>query len=721
MTGPTARDVVSLRRRLHAAGFMPLPLIGKKCLIEGWSDHQDTNAGEIEVWAKLYPTADNTGILCRDVPTLDIDILNVEAAEAVEDLVRDRFEGGGHVLIRIGKPPKRAIPFRCAAPFKKIAISLVAPNTGGGQKLEFLGDGQQVAVAGVHPDTGQAYRWHGGELGTVRREDLPEIDAAEAQQLIEAAADLLCREHGYTRTAPRPRSNGNAAPNAAGSADWGYLVANIREGRELHDSLRDLAAKMIAAGMDAGAAVNFLRGIMDEAGIPHDTRWKQRYDDIPRLVGTAEAKLNSTDAQGGISEEHFYSYMPQHTYLYVPTREMWPAGSVNSQLSPVTVPAGKDKTRIISASEHLDKTRHVEQATWAPGHPMLIKGRLVAEGGWISQKGASCFNLYRPPELVVGNAGDVARWLDHVRRVYPGEADHIIRWLAHRVQRPHEKINHALVLGGAQGIGKDTLIEPVKAAIGPWNFSEVSPQQLLGRFNGFLKSVILRVSEARDLGDVNRFAFYEHLKPFTAAPPDVLRVDEKHLREHSIFNVVGVILTTNYKTSGIYLPADDRRHFVAWSTLSKDNFDAAYFPDLWNWYRHGGIENVAAYLATLDLSDFDPKAPPLKTPAFWDIVDANRAPEDAELADVLDRMGNPDVVTVAEVILETSDESFADWLRDRKNRRLIPHRFEQVGYVPVRNDGAGDGLWKVRGKRQVVYAKAELSLADQVRAVREMT
>ena len=233
--------------------------------------------------------------------------------------------------------------------------------------------------------------------------------------------------------------------------------------------------------------------------------------------------------------------------------------------------------------------------------------------------------------------------------------------------------------------------------------------------------MILRVSEARDLGDVNRFAFYEHLKPFTAAPPDVLRVDEKHLREHSIFNVVGVILTTNYKTSGIYLPADDRRHFVAWSTLSKDNFDAAYFPDLWNWYRHGGIENVAAYLATLDLSDFDPKAPPLKTPAFWDIVDANRAPEDAELADVLDRMGNPDVVTVAEVILETSDESFADWLRDRKNRRLIPHRFEQVGYVPVRNDGAGDGLWKVRGKRQVVYAKAELSLADQVRAVREMT
>ena len=64
---------------------------------------------------------------------------------------------------------------------------------------------------------------------------------------------------------------------------------------------------------------------------------------------------------------------------------------------------------------------------------------------------------------------------------------HILKWLAHRVQRPAEKINHALVLGGAQGIGKDTMLEPVKRAIGPWNFSEVSPQHMLGRFNGFLK------------------------------------------------------------------------------------------------------------------------------------------------------------------------------------------------------------------------------------------
>jgi hypothetical protein len=37
----------------------------------------------------------------------------------------------------------------------------------------------------------------------------------------------------------------------------------------------------------------------------------------------------------------------------------------------------------------------------------------------------------------------------------------------------------------------------------------------------------LRINEARDLGDFDRFKFYDHMKAYCAAPPDVLRVDEK--------------------------------------------------------------------------------------------------------------------------------------------------------------------------------------------------
>jgi Family of unknown function (DUF5906) len=270
-----------------------------------------------------------------------------------------------------------------------------------------------------------------------------------------------------------------------------------------------------------------------------------------------------------VALEDFYAYLPGHTCIFTPTREMWPASSVNSRIPPVEVPM---REKPIPAASRLDSNRAVEQMTWAPGKPMEIRDRLIADGGWIERKGCTTFNLYRPP-TIKPKPGDAAPWVDHVKYVFDDDASHIINWLAHRVQRPDQKINHALVLGGPQGIGKDTLIEPVKQAVGPWNCAEVSPQQMLGRFNGFIKSVILRVSEARDLGDTDRFGFYEHMKAYTAAPPDVLRVDEKHMREHAVLNVCGVIITTNNKDS-LHLPSDDRRHFVAWSPRKKDDFFA---------------------------------------------------------------------------------------------------------------------------------------------------
>jgi hypothetical protein len=351
---------------------------------------------------------------------------------------------------------------------------------------------------------------------------------------------------------------------------------------------------------------------------------------------------------------------------------------------------------------------------------LLICDRLISDGGWIERPKVTCLNLYRPPTVKPGNAAEAGRWREHIAKVFGEEdTDHIVKFLAHRVQRPQEKINHALVLGGLQGIGKDTILEPAKHSVGPWNFSEVSPHHLLGRFNGFLKSVILRVSEARDLGDVNRYQFYDHMKSYTAAPPDVLRVDEKHLREHSILNCCGVIITTNHKADGIYLPADDRRHFVAWSDLTKDDFAPVYWNDLWGWYADGGIRNVAAYLAELDLSGFDPKSPPKKTQAFLDIVDANRAPEDAELADALDQLGNPAATTIG-MISSKATGSFYEWINDRKNRRASPHRFEQCGYVPVRNDAATDGYYVIGGRRQAVYGRAELSASERFKAAGEL-
>ena len=454
-----------------------------------------------------------------------------------------------------------------------------------------------------------------------------------------------------------------------------------------------------ASGRPTGAPPQAQLPELEESAYPKRAR--------PRRSGAHTAPGTGT-TKSAVKVSDFFAYMPTHQYIYVPTRELWPAASVNAR-----VPMDG-----IKASAWMDRYRAVDQMTWAPGLPVIVEDRLVSGGGWIARKGARVFNLYMPPIPVTGDPEKAIPWLTHIRRVYPGDAEHIIRWLAHRVQKPGEKINHALLLGGKQGIGKDTILVPVSRAIGPWNLADVSPSQLTGRFTGFLKSVILRVSEGRDLGDVDRYAFYEHLKVFAAAPPDVIRVDEKYIREHAVFNTTSVIITTNHKGTGMYLPSDDRRHYVAWSALSKEDFTTSYWNRLWEWYQDEGLEHVAAYLASLDISQFDAKAPPPKTRAFWEIVDANRTPEESELADVLDTLGNPSVITL-ETLVSRAPHAFKEWLQDRRSRRQIPNRLESAGYTPMRNSAAEDGLWKINGRRQALYVRSELPAELKLYTVQE--
>src|SRR5262245_2064996 len=153
-------NVTALRLHLRKAGFHPLPLEGKAPRMPGWQRKFDTTKDEIRLWPKTWHLAQNTGVLAKFAPAIDIDI-TIE--EAVEALAREFFEERGDVHVRYGKPPKRLIPLRTNEPFAKLSRVFTAPN-GEQQKIEILGDGQQYVVDGTHPETRQPYRWHGGDL-----------------------------------------------------------------------------------------------------------------------------------------------------------------------------------------------------------------------------------------------------------------------------------------------------------------------------------------------------------------------------------------------------------------------------------------------------------------------------------------------------------------------------------------------------------------------------
>lgn len=413
----------------------------------------------------------------------------------------------------------------------------------------------------------------------------------------------------------------------------------------------------------------------------------------------------------------FYAYLPAHQYLHRPTRAFWPAASVDGHLA--------SKIDGKKVTTWLDRFRAVQQATWHPAHGELLKDLVVADGGFVPRPGALVYNRYRPPIIKPSDAS-AQPWLDHLHAIYPGEAEHLVKWFAHRIQRPGEKINHALVLGGSQGIGKDSLLEPVRRGVGAWNWQDIDPKKLTAAFNPFVESVVLRINEARDLGDLDRFAFYDHSKTYIAAPPDVLMCNNKHAKEYPVFNVMGVILTTNHKTNGIYLPLDDRRHFVAWSESNKEDFADDYWPGYWQWLNTGGDAAVVGYLQAVDLADFNPKAPPPKTEAFFAIVQANANPDDVALANLTLQADGSKLPAVtldllAAAAMDRDEVELMAVLTDPRNRRRIPHMLERAGYVSVRNPDAADGLWKVGSRRQVVYCESGQSLAERVKNARNLT
>jgi hypothetical protein len=97
-----------------------------------------------------------------------------------------------------------------------------------------------------------------------------------------------------------------------------------------------------------------------------------------------------------------------------------------------------------------------------------------------------------------------------------------------------------------------------------------------------------------------------------------------------------------------------------------------------------------------------------------DVLDALRDPTTNEL---------PEAVIISELVTAAEQiraAEFAEWLKDRKNRRLIPQRLADCDYIPVRNPDATDELWRVDGRRQAVYCLRNLSFSTQVRAVRKL-
>ena len=337
-------------------------------------------------------------------------------------------------------------------------------------------------------------------------------------------------------------------------------------------------------------------------------------DEAAKVIAEVERKeVGRVDKAGWY--ERFAYIVEDDAYFDMDARTEISRGSFNAIFRHVNCKSihvtGKSARRI-EASVCYDENRSAANAR-------LLRGVTYAagDGVLVSRDGDVYGNRWRDarPDLTGVGAGDVSRWLDHCRTLIPDEAElnHCLDVMAFKLQNPRIKINHAILHGGDEGSGKDTMWAPfIWSVCGPGlkNRGLVDNDGLNSQWGYALESEILILNELKEPEASQRRALANKMKPIIAAPPETLPINRKGLHPYDMVNRMMVLAFTNDPVP-ISISSGDRRWFCIWSAAGR--MDAKDAVKLWTWYKHGGFETIARWLADRDVSAFNPSAPPMWT------------------------------------------------------------------------------------------------------------
>ena len=288
--------------------------------------------------------------------------------------------------------------------------------------------------------------------------------------------------------------------------------------------------------------------------------------------------------------------------------------------------------RRIEASTCFDENRQDSGArtlvgvTYAAGESVLV-----------ARDGDVYGNRWRDARPEVTPGGDITPWLAHCATLVPedSEREHLYNVMAYKVQHPEVKINHAVLHGGEQGCGKDTMWAPlIWAVCGPGlkNRGLLDNDTLGSQWGYQLECEILIINELKEPEAAARRALANKLKPIIAAPPEMLPVNRKGLHPYDMVNRAFVLAFSNDPVP-ISIDSQDRRWFCVWSRAPRMDADKAR--ELWDWYRNGGFAAIAGWLHARDVSTFNPAAAPAWTEFKANLIEHGMSMAESYLVDMI--------------------------------------------------------------------------------------
>jgi hypothetical protein len=328
------------------------------------------------------------------------------------------------------------------------------------------------------------------------------------------------------------------------------------------------------------------------------------------------------------------------------------------------------------------------------------------------------FNFWRSTThgKLMATAAQVGPWLDHVEFVMgsPFERERFIKWCAFVAQHPECKPNWHFLVMSLQGVGKDTLVQPVKLAVGDDNWKETLIFRLASDFNTVVETKLLIVGETRqsDHGFMSAHDVGTRLKELLARPPETLTINKKHQSPYEIPNRLAVILFSN-EENPLYLERGQRRVHVVNRRDAKAE-PPGYYQKLWTWLAQGGDELAARYLLHYALTDAEKQefiggvAPSSDAKAELEHLNLHPALSALEeaLADAVEGKGVfACLVATQKEIADhlagdgrnrPSSQLVGTWLLDMERRKTGVRRLKTDPNSPHRAGNVGDGKYTGR-------------------------
>lgn len=380
-------------------------------------------------------------------------------------------------------------------------------------------------------------------------------------------------------------------------------------------------------------------GLRDELLAEHMAVVREALTPTPAFPDAAQQVVEEVNRRelGRVERSQWYErfayVVDDEAYFDIGERREYSRGAFNALFRHVKCTSIHNGRRIEASVCYDENRQHMGART------LQALVYAAGESALVERDGLVYGNMWRDARpAYAAAAGDISPWLEHAERLVPDpvEREHIFDVMAVKVQQPRTKINHAVLHGGDEGCGKDTLWAPMLWAVcGPdmKNRGLIDNDSLNTNWGYHLESEVLILNELKEPEARERRALANKLKPLIAAPPATLSVNRKGLHPYDMVNRLFVLAFTNDPVP-ISLPTQDRRWCCVWSSSGRMDPDEA--AALWRWYeKEGGFARIARWLADRDVSAFNPAAAPPVTDWKITMVEQGMSVAESFLVDMI--------------------------------------------------------------------------------------